>query len=104
MSTHLHTEDYQCEKCNSTNSVREIVQDTKSYDNFYEMCFDCSHIRYLEEKTSFMSLEELNDVRKSFDLEEITQEQLEKNQTERDSYQFDQEIKDFLEISESEMN
>ena len=82
MSTHLHTEDYQCEKCNSTNSVREIVQDTKSYDNFYEMCFDCSHIRYLEEKTSFMSLEELNEQRMSYGEEEITQEQLLKNQSE----------------------
>ena len=111
MSTHLHTEDYQCEKCNSTNSVREIVQDTKSYDFFVEMCFDCGHenfttiiIHELGTNSFQMSLEELNDVRKSFDLEEITQEQLEKNQTERDSYQFDQEIKDFLEISESEMN
>ena len=100
MSTHLHCEDYQCEKCNSTNSLREVVQDTKSYDNFHEMCFDCGHIRYLVEKTSSMKLEELNEQRMFYGEEEITQEQLEKNQTERTIYQFEK----LHEVSESEMN
>ena len=113
MSTHLDTEDFQCEMCNSTNTIRDIVQDTKSYDFFVEMCFDCGHenfttiiIHELGTNSFQMSLEELNDVRKFFDFEEITQEQLDKNQTERDSYQFDEEIKRITEgiISVSEMN
>jgi len=80
MSTHLHTEDYQCENCNSTNSLREVVQDTKSYDYFVEMCFDCGHRKCLEEVEDRMSLEELNEQREYYCEEKITQEQLEKNQ------------------------
>lgn len=79
MSTHFSTEDYQCDKCNSTNSIREIIQDTKSYDNFYEICFDCGHLKYLVEKTETNSLKEINVVRDFYDLEELTQEQLDKN-------------------------
>tara|TARA_B100000315_G_scaffold83312_1_gene76279 strand:- start:561 stop:827 length:267 start_codon:yes stop_codon:yes gene_type:complete len=80
MGTHIHTEDYQCENCNSTNSLREVVQDTKSDDYFVEMCFDCGYKRFLEEKTVHMSLEELNEEREFYGRNKITEDQLLKNQ------------------------